>query len=57
MERKELQKVVKGVFCSKDPTREVSEDDIETVLKVMDRNHDGKVSRDELFVVIKNLNN
>lgn len=53
---KELRQVIQDVFMGKEKDREVTDNDLTTVLKTMDRNKDGKVSRDELFVVIKTLN-
>jgi hypothetical protein len=57
LECEEIISVIRDVFFSKNTEREVSEDDIRTVMHAMDRNLDGKISRDELFVAIKKFSN
>jgi Ca2+-binding EF-hand superfamily protein len=42
----EIAAVIKDVFFSKGSNREVTEQDIRTVMSTMDRNKDGKISRD-----------
>lgn len=53
LELEEMTDVIRDVFFSKQPGREVSNEDVKTVMNSIDRNHDSKVSRDELFIAIK----
>lgn len=57
LECEEVISVIRDVFFSNNTEREVSEDDIRTVMHAMDRNLDSKISRDELFVAIKKFSN
>lgn len=45
--------VVNDVFFSLGNKKQVSNEDVKRVMQVIDTNNDGKISKDELFLVVK----
>lgn len=53
LEGNEIVSVVNDVFFSLGQKKQVTNDDVKRIMQVIDTNNDGKISKDELFLVVK----
>jgi Ca2+-binding EF-hand superfamily protein len=53
LEGNEIVSVVNDVFFSLGNKKQVTNEDVKRIMQVIDTNNDGKISKDELFLVVK----
>lgn len=53
LETKELKAIINGIFETQGSHRTVTDQEIQIVLKQIDKNNDGKISREELAFMLK----